>query len=83
MFFFVQTQKKSKFKAGNPNQSLQFAIMRYSRTNNVEQVKGQLVSKCPFGVIVWKKNNNEIISGISALAFNKRSNQKSSIRESK
>ena len=30
--------------------------------------KGQLISKCLFGVIVWTKKNNEILSRIYALA---------------
>ena len=38
--------------------------------------KGQLISKCLFGAIVWTKKNNEIFSRISALASKKRSNQK-------
>ena len=37
--------------------------------------KGQLISKCPFGVIVWTKITNEFFSTISALASKKRSNQ--------
>ena len=38
--------------------------------------KGQLISKCPFGVIIWTQNTNEIFSRISALASKKMSNQK-------
>ena len=38
--------------------------------------KGQLISKCLFGVIVWTKKNNEFFLRISALAYKKRSNQK-------
>ena len=38
--------------------------------------KGQLISKCPFGVFESSKNHNEIFSRISALASKKRSNQK-------
>ena len=38
--------------------------------------KGQLISKCLFGVIVWTKKNSEIFSRISALASKERSNQK-------
>ena len=45
--------------------------------------KGQLISKCPFGVIVWTKIAMKIFSRISALASKKRSNQKSSVRKSK
>ena len=45
--------------------------------------KGQLISKCPFGVFKSPKKTNEIFSRISALASKKRSNQKSSVRESK
>ena len=45
--------------------------------------KGQLISKCPFGVFKSSKKKNEIFVRISALASNKRSNQKSSVIESK
>ena len=38
--------------------------------------KGQLISKCPFGVFKSSKKNNEILSSISALASRKRSNKK-------
>ena len=44
--------------------------------------KGKLISKCPFGVFKSSKNE-EIFSRISALASNKKSNQKSSVRELK
>ena len=37
-----------------------------------EHVKGQLISKCLFGVILWTKKTNEIFSRISALASKKR-----------
>ena len=47
-------------------------------------LKGQLISKCPFGVFKSSKKTNEFFSRISALlASKKRSNQKSSVRESK
>ena len=45
--------------------------------------KGQLNSKCPFGVFKSTKKTNEIFVRISALATTKRSTQKSSVRESK
>ena len=45
--------------------------------------KCQLISKCPFGVFKSSKKNNNFFSRISALASKKRSNQKSSVRESK
>ena len=45
-------------------------------------VKGRLISKCPFGVFKSSKKLT-IFSRISALASKKRSNQKSSVRESK
>ena len=45
--------------------------------------KGQLISNCPFGAFKSPKKNNEIFVRISALASKKRSNQKSSLRESK
>ena len=38
--------------------------------------KGQIISKCPFGVLKSPKKTNEIFSRISALASKKRSNQK-------
>ena len=37
--------------------------------------KGQLISKCPFGVKTSSKKTNEIFSKISALASKKSSNQ--------
>ena len=39
-------------------------------------VKGQLISKCPFGVFKSSKKTNDFFSRISALVFKKRSNQK-------
>ena len=45
--------------------------------------KGQLISKCPFGVNKSTKKTNKTFVRISALASKKRSNQKSSVRESK
>jgi hypothetical protein len=48
-----------------------------------DSTKGQLISKCPFGVFKSSKNPMKFFSGISALASKKRSNQKSSVRESK
>ena len=38
--------------------------------------KGQLISKCLFGVIVWTKKTNEIFSRISVLASKNGLNQK-------
>ena len=46
-------------------------------------IKGQSISKCPFGVKTASKKTNEIFSRISAIASKKRSNQKSSVRKSK
>ena len=43
--------------------------------------KGQLISKCPFGVSKSSKKTNKIVSKISALGSKKRSYQKSSVRE--
>ena len=40
-----------------------------------ERTKGQLISKCSFGVIKSTKKTNEIFLMISALASKKRSNQ--------
>ena len=41
--------------------------------------KGQLISKCPFSVIVWTKIPTNVFSRISALASKKRSNQKNCV----
>ena len=43
--------------------------------------KGQLISKCLLGVIVWTKKPTKFFSRISAIASKKRSNQKSSVRD--
>ena len=45
--------------------------------------KGQLISKCPFGVKTSSKKPTNFFARISALASKKRLNQKSSVRESK
>ena len=45
-------------------------------------IKGQLISKCPFGVFKSPKKPTKFLM-ISALASKKRSNQKSSERETK
>ena len=45
-------------------------------------IKGQLISKCPFGVFKSIQKTN-IFFRISALASKKRSNQKSSVRHLK
>ena len=45
--------------------------------------QGQLISKCPFGVFKSSKKPRKFFPKISALALKKRSNQKSSVRESK
>ena len=47
--------------------------------------KGQLISKCPFGVFESSKKQQNFCKDfwLSALASKKRSNQKSSVRESK
>jgi hypothetical protein len=44
--------------------------------------RGQLISKCPFGVFKSPKKPTKFFVRISALASKKRSNQKSSLRES-
>ena len=46
-----------------------------------QTIKGQLISKCPFGVFKSPKKPTNF-SRISALASKKRSNQKSSVGES-
>ena len=38
--------------------------------------KGQIISECPYGIIVWTKIPTKKISEISALASKERSNQK-------
>ena len=62
-------------------------IQRYTNTIVQEATtnipKGQLISKCPFGVIKSSKKPTKFFSRISALASKKRSNQKRSVRESK
>jgi hypothetical protein len=45
--------------------------------------KGQLISKCPFGVFKSPKKLMKFLSRISALASKIWSNQKSSVRDSK
>ena len=45
--------------------------------------KGQLISKCAFRVFKPPQKNQQFFLKISALASKKRSNQKSSVRESK
>ena len=45
--------------------------------------KGQLIFRGPFGVFKSTKKSNKIFVRISTLASKKRSNQKSSVRESK
>ena len=49
----------------------------------MDTFKGQLISKCPFGVFKSPKKTTTSSSRISALASKKRSNQKSSLRKSK
>ena len=44
--------------------------------------KGQSISECPFSLFKSPQKTYEIFSRISALASKKRSNQKSSVRES-
>ena len=44
--------------------------------NSVLTVKGQIISKCPYEIIVYPKNSNEKNSEITALASKERSNQK-------
>ena len=45
--------------------------------------KGQSISKCPFGVFVYTKIPTKFFARIFAVASKKKSNQKSSARESK
>ena len=49
----------------------------------LEQTKGLLIWKCPFGVFKSQKKTNEIFLRISAQASKKRSNQKSILWELK
>ena len=58
-------------------------IFTHHQLTKCDICKGQLISKCPFGVFKSPKKTKEMFSMISALASKKRSNQKSSVRESK
>ena len=72
-----QTEKKLRLEvAAN--------FKKYSSWNKKRPLilKGQLISKCPFGVFKSPKKQQKF-SRISALASKKRLNQKSSLRESK
>ena len=60
-----------------------FFIIEARALKREVEPKGQLISKCHFGVFKSPKKTNEIFVRISALASKKRSNQKSSLRESK
>ena len=62
---------------------IEVIINLYVNVSVVGLPKGQLISKYPFGVFKSPKKNNGIFSRISSLASKKRSNQKSSVRESK
>ena len=55
------------------------SLSMYRAFHGMYRAKGQLISRRLFDVIVSTKKTNEI----SALASKKRSNQKSSVRESK
>ena len=57
--------------------------LRLQRMMTATQTKGQLISKCPFGVFKSSKKTNEFFPRISALNYKKRPDQKSSVRESK
>ena len=52
----------------------------YDQKVELVTTKGQLISKCPFDVIISTKIPM-ILLRISSLASKKRSNQKSSVRE--
>ena len=51
-------------------------ILKFQIRFKIAGAKGQLISKCPLGVIVSTKKTNEIFLRISALASKKRLNQK-------
>ena len=53
------------------------------KISNEILTKGQLISKCPFGVFKLTKKPTKVFVSISAQASRKSSNQKSSVRESK
>ena len=78
-FAFVNTSKQNGLKKFTRKFASRQCVHRKIRLN----YKGQLISKCPFGIFKSYKKNNEIFSRISALASKKRSNQKSRVRESK
>jgi hypothetical protein len=61
----------------------QIVVCFFFKLFKMEGPKGQLISKCPFGVFKSSKKTAEIFSRISAPASKKWSNQKSSLRESK
>ena len=54
-----------------------------AKTCGAGNCNGQLISKCPFGIFKSSKKKQRNFSMISALASKKRSNKKSSVRESK
>ena len=60
-----------------------FSQLRIKSASDLDLTKGQLISKCPFGVKTSSKKNNKLFSRIFALASKNRSNQKSGVRESK
>ena len=53
-----------------------FSQLRTKSASDLDLTKGQLISKCPFGVKTSSKKKKEFFSRISALAFKMRSNQK-------
>ena len=50
--------------------------LNYHKVVNSTMSKGQLILKCPFGVLKSSKKKHWIFSRISALASKQRSNQK-------
>ena len=83
-FFFNFNKKKSIITLYICNSSSTYSnvpndkFLVYNISLTVD-LKGQLISKCLFGVIVFDQKNNKIILRISALASKKRSNQKKSL----
>ena len=72
---------KASAKRSSSSSSKHHTMSKYRR--KVANAKGQLISKCPFGVFKICQKTNNFFSLIFALASKKRVNQKSSVRESR
>ena len=78
----VYAQNAVRYKYSNLGNTYFQEIIELIETIMYLNSKGQLISKCPFGVNKSTKKTNKNFVRISALASKKRSNQKSSVRES-